>query len=220
MSSSKPTEEHKESAAPAEPKLTRVRGVRAKPGGWVWVNELTDGWATFPDRGAVGRRVQWVIGILILILIVVDTLIEHYFNDVGLTQFILSLAIFALIVALVAVGSITDDRRALGRWRARNDSALRAGGTQALRSAIRTHTRARTVGGMNILLSSLGRTDPVFSRRRISTCTVDHQWWRTTVNLTLDENHALRYRAIGLRAPAKLARVFDPVAKPGDHPVS
>ena len=91
---------------------------------------------------------------------------------------------------------------------------------QALRSAIRTHTRARTVGGMNILLSSLGRTDPVFSRRRISTCTVDHRWWRTTVALTLDENHALRYRTIGFRSPAKLARVFDPVATPGEQQVS
>ena len=86
MSSGKPTEEHKASAGPAaaEPKLIRVRGVRAKPGGWVWVNELTDGWATFPDRGAVGRRVQWVIGILIVILISVDALIEHYLNDLDL----------------------------------------------------------------------------------------------------------------------------------------
>jgi hypothetical protein len=197
-----------------------MRGVRAKPGGWVWINELTDGWATFPDRGAVGRRVQWAIGILIVILIPVDALVEHYLNDLIWPQFGVSAAIIVLILALVAVGSITDDRRAIGRWRARNESAVRAGGMQALRNAIRTHTRARTVGGMNLLLSSLGRTDPVFSRRRIKTCTVDHRWWRTTVDLTLDENHTLRYRATGLRSPAKLARVFGPVVKTGEHQVS
>ena len=78
---------------------------------------------------------------------------------------------------------------------------------------MRTHGRARTVGEMNILLGSIGRTDPVFSKRRISKYSVDHRWWRTTVDLTLTGNHALRYRAVGLRSPAKLARVFEPMLK-------
>ncbi|HEX3783234.1 MAG TPA: hypothetical protein VHX38_26505 [Pseudonocardiaceae bacterium] len=205
MSSEESTEARTTSALP-ERKLIRVRGVRAKPGGWVWVNELADGWATFPDRGAGGRRWQWGIGILIVVLFPVDALVQH--DNLLWTQFGVSVAIVVLILALVVIGNLTDDRKAVSRWRARNQSMLRAGGRQALAGAIRTHGRARTVGEMNILLSSLGRTDPVFSWRRISTCTVNHSWWRTTVVLRLTGNHSLTYRTYGVRSPGKLARVF------------
>jgi hypothetical protein len=119
-----------------------------------------------------------------------------------------------LILALVVVGNLTDGRAEVSRWRARNQSMLRAGGKQAFRSTMRTHGRARTVGEMNILLSSLGRTDPVFSDRRISKCNVQQHWWRTTVHLTLTGNHSLSYRAYGVRAPSKLARVFAATSEP------
>jgi hypothetical protein len=212
MSSGEPTETYQSTELSArEPKLIRVRGVRATPGGWAWVNELTDGWATFPDRSAGGRRWQWTIGILIVLLIPTDYLVAHL--KLEWFQFGVSAAIVVLILALVLVGNLTDGRAEVSRWRARNQSMLRAGGKQAFRSAMRTHGRARTVGEMNILLGSIGRTDPVFSKRRISTCSVDHTWWRTTVDLTLTGNHSLRYRAIGLRSPAKLARVFEPMLK-------
>ncbi|HJP75132.1 MAG TPA: hypothetical protein VJ914_12735 [Pseudonocardiaceae bacterium] len=210
MTSEKSTEKPKASAPPAvvEPKLVRVRGVRAKPGGWVWVNELADGWATFPDRGVVGRRLQWVIGILILALIPVDYLAKRL--DSMWLQFYASAAIIVLILALALVGNLTDGRVALDRRRARNESMLLAGGKNAFRSAIRTHGRARTVGEMNIFLGSIGRTDPVYSDRRIARCVVDRRWWRTNVELTLTGDHSLGYRAYGLRAPRKLARVFAP----------
>jgi hypothetical protein len=212
MSSGEPTETHQSTELSArEPKLIRVRGVRATPGGWVWVNELTDGWATFPDRSAGGRRWQWTIGILIVLLVPTDYLVAHL--KLEWFQFGVSAAIVVLILALVLVGNLTDGRAEVSRWRARNQSMLRAGGKQAFRSAMRTHGRARTVGEMNILLGSIGRTDPVFSKRRISTCSVDHTWWRTTVDVTLTGNHSLRYRAVGLRSPAKLARVFEPTLK-------
>jgi hypothetical protein len=191
-----------------------VRGVRATPGGAVWVNELSDGWATFPDRGAGGRRWQWTIGILIVLLIPVDALLKRYTDALIWPQFAASAAIVVLILALVLIGNLTDARTSINRRKARNDSMLRAGGRQAFRSAMRTHGRARTVGEMNILLGSIGRTDPVFSDRRISTCTVDRRWWRTTVHLTLTGNHSLSYRVIGVRSPARLARVFDPTLKP------
>lgn len=190
----------------AEPKLIRVRGVWAKPGGWVWVTELADGWATFPDRGVIGRRLQWTIGILILALIPILFLAKHV--NAEWFQFGAGLAIVVLILALVLVGNLTDSRVELARRRTRNESMFLAGGKNAFRSAIRTHGRARTVGAMNILLSSIGRTDPVFSDRRIARCVVDRRWWRTTVELTLTGNHSLAYRAYGFRAPTKLARIF------------
>ena len=190
----------------ADRKLIRVRGVRATPGGWVWMNELVDGWATFPDRSAGGRRLQWGIGILILILIPVDVVVSRLGLD-GFAAYT-SVAILALLLLLAVVGNLTTDRQQFSRWRARNQSMLRAGGKQAFRAAMRTHGRARTVGEMNILLGSVGRTDPVFSMRRIATSSVDHSWWRTTVHLTLTGNHALTYRVYGFRAPGKLARVF------------
>ena len=212
MSSGEPTETRQPAESSArEPKLIRVRGVRATPGGWVWVSELKDGWATFPDRSAGGRRWQWVIGILIVVLVPTDYLVAHL--KLEWFQFGVSAAIVVFILALVLVGNLTDGRAEVSRWRARNQSMLRAGGKQAFRSAMRTHGRARTVGEMNILLSSIGRTDPVFSKRRISTCSVNHTWWRTTVDLTLTGNHSLRYRAVGLRSPTKLARVFEPMLK-------
>jgi hypothetical protein len=68
---------------------------------------------------------------------------------------------------------------------------------------------------MNILLSGLGRTDPVYSTRRIARSSVDRNWWRSTVHLTLTGNHSLVYRVYGVRSPAKLARVF-PADRPHD----
>lgn len=194
-----------------ERKLIRVRGVRANPGGSIWVNELVDGWATFPDRSLVGRRIQWGIGVLIIIAIVVDVVVSH----LGLldAEGIASAAIFGLLLLLVLVGNLTDDRQQVSRWRARNDSMLRAGGKQAYRAAMRTHGSARTVGGMNILLGSIGRVDPVYSQRRIATSAVDHRWWRTTVQLTLTGDQTVTYRVYGIRSPGRLARVFTPADK-------
>jgi hypothetical protein len=195
----------------ADRKLIRIRGVRSTPGGWVWMNELVDGWATFPDRSAGGRRLQWGIGILILMLIPVDVVVSRLGLDgYGAGA---SVAILALLLLLAVVGNLTTDRQQFSRWRARNQSMLRAGGKQAFRAAMRTHGPARTVGAMNILLGSVGRTDPVFSRRRIARSSVDHRWWRTTVRLTLTGNHVLTYRVYGLRSPGKLARVFDAQAQ-------
>lgn len=214
MSSGEPTETHQSTESPSRtPKLIRVRGVRATPGGSVWVNELSDGWATFPDRGAGGRRWQWAIGILIVVLIPVDALLKRYTDALIWPQFAASAAIVVLILALVLIGNLTDARTSVSRRKAHNDSMFRAGGKQAFRGAMRTHGRAQTVGEMNILLGSIGRTDPVFSDRRISTCKVDRSWWRTTVHLTLTGNHSLSYRVIGVRSPAKLARVFEPALK-------
>jgi hypothetical protein len=210
MSSGEPTETHKPptTSIAAERKLIRVRGVRATPGGWVWINELVDGWATFPDRGAGGRRWQWAIGILVVILIPTDVLVSHL--NLPLYEGLTSAAILALLLLLAVIGNFTDNRKTLSRWRARNQSTLQAGGKQALRGAIRTHGRARTVGEMNILIGSLGRNDPVFSTRRIAKSIVDRSWWRTTIHLTLTGNHSLTYRTYGVRSPAKLARVFEP----------
>lgn len=180
--------------------------MRATPGGWVRLSELADGWATFPDRSAGGRRAQWTIGILAVVLIPVDVLVSR----LGLAEFegIVSIAILALLALLVVVGNVTDERTQVGRWRARRQSVLRAGGRQAFRAAVRHSGTVRTVGEMNILLSSLGRTDPVYSTRRIARSSVDRTWWRSTVHLTLTGNHSLVYRVYGIRSPAKLARVF------------
>lgn len=206
MTPDKPTEAPNKHGT--ERKLIRIRGVRAAPGGWVWMNELIDGWATFPDRSAGGRRLQWLIAIIAVILIPVDVVVTHF--DLAMYEGVVSLAIIAMILLFVVVGNLTDSRREIGRWRARNQSMLRAGGKQAFRTAVRTHGRARTVGEMNILLSSMGRTDPVFSKRRIVKSTVDSRWWRTRVVLDLTDDHKITYQVYGMRAPARLAQIFEP----------
>lgn len=172
----------------------------------MWVSELVDGWAIFTDRGAVGRRIQWGIGVLIVVLILADVVVSH----LGLADdaSVLSAGVLVSILLLAVVGNLSDDRQVFSRWRARNENMLRAGGRQAFRASMRVHGSARTVGGMNILLGSLGRVDPVYSMRRIAASSVDRRWWRTTVRLTLTGDHAVIYRVYGLRAPSKLARIF------------
>lgn len=70
-------------------------------------------------------------------------------------------------------------------------------------------TAGRRKSEMKILLDSLGRVDPVSSYRRISVCSVEHHRRSTTVELTLTGNHSLTYQVRGIRAPGKLARVFE-----------
>jgi hypothetical protein len=152
--------------------------------------------------------VQWGVGGLIVILIVADVVVSRLglADDAG----VLSAAVLVAILLLAVVGNLSDDRQMFSRWRARNENMLRAGGRQAFRASMRLHGSARTVGGMNIFLGSVGRTDPVYSMRRIATSSVDRRWWRTTVRLTLTGDQAVTYRVYGVWAPGKLARVFAP----------
>jgi hypothetical protein len=79
---------------------------------------------------------QWTIGILAVVLIPVDVLVSR----LGPAEFegIVSIAILALLALLVVVGNVTDERTQVGRWRARRQSVLRAGGRQAFRAAVRS----------------------------------------------------------------------------------
>ena len=202
----------KRAAAPAvtttaDRKLIRVKGVRAQPGGPVRMAELLDGWATFPDYGAVGRRWQRIGVVLLVALFVTEYLVERA-NGPGTLQGILALAMIGLIVLLIASNEVSDDRAILARWRTRRASTLRAGGRTAIRQALAHQGRTRTVGEMNILLSSIGRTDPVFSTKRVRRLRMRSHWWHTTVTLELTNGSTLAYRALGVRAPRRLARVF------------
>jgi hypothetical protein len=195
-------------AASDDRKLIRVKGVRADPGGWVWVSELDDGWATFPDWGAGGRRFQWVGAVLLVVLIALQFPLVD--NDWYLPlQVINGGLIVLLIIALWVVGQVTDNRKAAARRQVRYRSMFLAGGRDAVRAAVRSRGRTRTVSEMNILLSSIGREDPVFSKRRITKVAVDRRFLRTSVALTLTGGHSLTYRTRGFRGPVKLARVFE-----------
>ena len=189
-------------------KLIRVKGVRAIPGGWVWVSELDDGWATFPDWGAGGRRFQWVGAVLLVVLIALQFPLVDYDWYLPL-QIINGGLIVALILALWVVGQVTDDRKAMARRQVRFRSMFLAGGRDAVRAAVRSRGRTRTVAEMNILLSSIGREDPVYSKKRIAKVAVARSLLRTSVALTLTGDHSVTYRTLGFRGPGKLARVFE-----------
>jgi hypothetical protein len=67
---------------------------------------------------------------------------------------------------------------------------------------------ARTVAATNILLTSLGRTEPVYSIARTRHTAIKQRWWQCTVRIDLTGGHQLTYRARGIRRPTKLARIF------------
>ena len=194
---------------PADRKLIRIKGVRAKPGGVVRLAELTDGWATFPDPGGGARRWQRV-GLFVL----VPLFVALYLSERGVLPFgaqgILALVVLAVIILLVVSNEVSQDVTILARWRIRREATIRTGGRAQLWRVILTQGRARTVGEVNILLSSLGRADPVFSTRRVRHAQVRKHWWRTVVDLELTNNKHVSYRVVGVRAPSRLARAFDP----------
>jgi hypothetical protein len=189
-------------------KLIRINGVRAYPGCPVRFQELLDGWATFTDFGANGRRLQRILVVCLIVLfgaLVVDEKVIGP-ND---TQIYLIVAIVAVVIVLWATQLVSDEQAFFSRLRLRPESARRTGGAAMLRQAINKHGRARTVGQMNVLVSSLGRKDPVFSLRRVQQAQVRKSWWRTTVTLELNNGKELTYRVVGVRAPAKLAAAFE-----------
>ena len=188
-------------------KLIRINGVRANPGGPVRFQELLDGWATFTDFGATGRRLQR-IAVTALIVLFGALAVDEKVIGPSDSQIYLVAAIVAMIVLLWATQLVSDERTFFARLRLRRESALRAGGTKMIRQAVDNHGRVRTVGQMNILISSLGRTDPVFSLKRVRQAQVRKSWWRTTVKLELTNGKELTYRVVGVRAPRKLASAF------------
>ena len=206
--SNMPSPEHPapDHSAP-ERKLIRIKGVQAIPGGPVRFQELRDGWATFTDFGAMGRR--WQYRIIVSIFVLLGILVFHQ-RVIGPSQldFVFMAGLVALVLLLRTTQLMTDGRSSSARRRLRRESALRAGGTGMLRQAINKHGPARTVGQMNILISSLGRTDPVFSLKRVRHAQVRREWWRTTVTLELTNGKELTYRVVGVRAPHKLAAAF------------
>ena len=169
--------------------------------------ELLDGWATFTDFGATGRRWQRILVVALIVLFGALVADEKLIgpND---SQVYLVLAIVAAVVLLWVTQVVSDERAFFSRLRLRRESALRAGGASMLRRAINTHGRTRTVGQMNVLISSLGRTDPAFSFKRVRQAQVRKSWWRTTVTLELTNGKELTYRVVGVRTPQKLATTF------------
>jgi len=196
-------------ASPASPtrKLTRVSGVHATPGGWVHLIELDDGWAVFADNRARYRRWQGVCALALLLALGAEALLQHGYGPAA-AQGVLGLAAIGLLVLIISIGQLSDQRTAADRRRARAHSVWRAGGREATRQAVRHAGRARTVGEMNILLTSLGRTEPVYSHAATRRTTVDQHWWQSTVHIDLAGRHQLLYRARGIRRPTKLAQIF------------
>lgn len=141
-----------------------------------------------------------------VLLIAADFVVEHVIPG-SVAPVPISFAVRIRFVTLVAADEVTSDRTAIQRWRARGQAILRAGGPDMLRQAVRRHGPARTVGEMNVPLGSIGRTDPVFSTRRVRSVRVDRRWWRTVVRLDV-AGREFTYRATGVRAVATLADVF------------
>lgn len=188
-------------------KLIRINGVRANPGGSVRLQELLDGWATFTDFGAGGRRLQRIAVVLLVVLFGALVVDEKVIGPNG-SQIYLVVGIVAMVVLLWASQLVSDERTFFAKLRLRRESALRAGGTKMIRQAVNAHGRARTVGQMNLLISSLGRTDPVFSLKRVRRAQVRKSWWRTKVTVEFTNGKELTYWVIGVRAPRRLASAF------------
>lgn len=195
------------SPAPPIRKLTRVSGVRATPGGWVRLIELDDGWVAFADHRAPYRRWQGVCAVALLLALGAEALLQHGYGPVA-AEGVLGLAAVGLLLLIMAIGLRADQRVAAQRWSTRVDSMWRAGGRDAIRQAVRHAGRAHTVGEMNVLLTSLGRTEPVYSHAATRRTAVEQHWWRSTVRIDLTGGHQLRYRARGVRRPMKLAQIF------------
>jgi hypothetical protein len=189
-------------------KLLRLRGVRVKPGGVVRMAELLDGWATFPDPGAGLIRVQR-ISLAILVVTTPIAVIVARTHTSGAIAYFLDLVAFLSFLVVVAFGSTSEDLRDIARWRARRQSTFAVGGSTALRQTLNHVGRTRTVGEMNILLSSIGRADPVYSINRVRHVRVRNYWWHARVDIQLKNDKTLIYRATGIRAPTRLTRIFD-----------
>lgn len=208
-------------------KLTRLSGVRATPGGWVHLVELDDGWAVFADNRARYRRWQGACALALLAVLGAEALLQYGHSPAA--QGVLGLVAFGLLVLIISIGQLSDERTAADRRRSRANNMWRAGGRDAIRQAVRHVGRARTVNDMNILLTSLGRTDPVYSLARTRRTTINQRWWQSTVRIDLAGGHQLVYRARGIRRPTKLVQIFcggqQHAAQPvrcarhgGDHP--
>lgn len=188
-------------------RLAKVSGVRVQPGTSVRLIELIDGWAVYPDPGATSRRWQRTAFAVLVMLVVVEYLLVQW-RAPSQVEGPLAIVIIALFFGLVIGNELSDDLALFGKWRARQQSALRAGGNRALRQALRFRGRARTVGEMNIMLSSIGRTDPVYSFKRVKRADIRRQWWRTVVAVEFVSGRTVTYQVRSPRAAAKLARLF------------
>jgi hypothetical protein len=169
--------------------------------------ELEDGWALFPDRRTRYRRWQIVCAVGLVVVLASEWLLRHGYGPVA-AEAVLGLVGFGLLLLIYVIGQVGDDRAFGDRRRLRGESLLRAGGRSAVRQSMRHLGRTRTVGELNIALSSLGRTDPVYSTSRIRDVEVRRQWWRTVVDVELKNSRRVTYRVSGVRGPVKLARLF------------
>jgi hypothetical protein len=192
---------------PQNRKLARIKGVRVRPDAPVRLIELTDGWAVFPDLGATNRRWQRLGVVSLVALFVAEYLLQRGYGPYQ-AQGVVAIAIFALILLLAMTDDISRDMASFRRWRTRQQSTLRAGGRGAVRAAMRHVGPTRTVGEMNVLLSSIGRNDPVYSFRRAKQVRVDRRWWRTVVVIDFVSGRTVTYQVSGPRAAVKLANVF------------
>jgi len=195
--------------SPASPirKLSRVSGVRATPGGWVHLIELDDGWVVFADNRARYRRWQGVCALALLLTLGAEALLQHGYGPAA-AQGVLGLAAIGLLVLIISIGQVSDQHAAADRRGTRARSMWRAGGRDATRQAMRHAGRARTVGEMNILLTGLGRTEPVYSHAATRRTAIEQHWWHSTVLIDLAGGHQLQYRARGIRKPTTLVQIF------------
>jgi hypothetical protein len=186
-------------------KLLRA-AVRSEPGGWVRVVELADGWVVFPDVRGTLRRWQWFFGIGIFVMGGLEWLPRHGFGPDYL-QAVFAFGAIGCLIVLVSLGQASDTRAGRERRRIRRESVLLAGGMGAQKQAFAHMGRARTVAEMNVLLSSLGRAEGVYSARRIRGAEIRRRWWGTVVDLDFGKGHVV-YRSLSVRAAGKLARIF------------
>ena len=188
-------------------KLARVSGVHATPGGWVHLIELEDGWAVFTDNRARYRRWQGACALGLVLALGAEALLQHGHGPAA-AEGVLGFAAIGLLVLIISIGQLSDQRAAADRRQTRRHSMWRAGGRDAVRQALRHVGPARTVGEMNVLLTSLGRTEPVYSLAGTQHIGVEQRWWRSVVSIDLAGGHQLVYRARGIRRPTELAQIF------------
>lgn len=192
----------------APPRIPHIKGVRASPGGVVQFQELQDGWATFPDFGGRIRRWQrWGCTVAVASVIGATACAKAGDHSAGVA---LAGVFVAVMLLVMSTGTVSNEQSFLARWRLRRDSELRAGGRDMLRAAIAHAGRAETAAKMTVLVSSLGRTDPVYTFRRIRRARVRNGAIWASVRLELDNDTTLTYRVLGWRAPGRLARAFGP----------
>ncbi|HEX4725067.1 MAG TPA: hypothetical protein VH333_21320 [Pseudonocardiaceae bacterium] len=188
-------------------KPLRVSGVHATPGGWVHLIELEDGWVVFADNRAGYHRWQGACALALIPVLGTLALLEHGSGPVD-AEAALGFAAFGLVMLIMSIGDGADRRASADRRRTRAQSTWLAGGRGAVQQAVRRTSGARTVAEMNVLLTSLGRTEPVYSIARTRHTEIKQHWWQCTVRMDLAGGHQLVYRARGIRRPTKLAQIF------------